>query len=215
MELRAQNPVEEFIDTVHKVYGLFLDGDSAFPNFSMTIEKGQKQTKTGLSITELDKIDLFYGKGDPNSTDCLLFHHDTQGEVKKRNQKNGDNTGILGNFCLVMIFHYWDEKYREQIAQKMGLVKKEDLKIDIMGDIRFYRIAIIHNKGIATKDCEKTKITKFFKQGEEILLNGEKMETLITKIVDAMKQLKMKTGESFLTRNLFTNKRTHPSIFDI
>ncbi len=38
---------------------------------------------------------------------------------------------------------------------------KDDLKVDIFGDLRYIRQSIIHNQGIAVSDIEKCRLFKF------------------------------------------------------
>ena len=80
--------------------------------------------------------------------------------------------------CLVMIYQYWEDRYREEIASSKGIAKDE-LMSDLFGDIRYFRNSIIHNKGRALREVNNCKILKWFKEKDDIVLNSEKMDHLL------------------------------------
>ncbi len=215
---KPENPVEKFLLLVHEAYGLFLDGSSAFPGFAEVLFKDRPNSmkKLEMSAEELDNTEFFYGNGNPNTPETLLQHHATQREVRERNERNGLNTGLLGNFILVMIYSYWDDHFREEVALITGLEKREDLKINVLGDIRHLRNAIVHNRGVATSECEtKTIDLKFFKHGDQILIESKIMGQIIESLINAMKPLEDTSGVKLFYRNIFTSRRGHRSIFDV
>ena len=107
-----------------------------------------------------------------------------QGDILSRNSPGGQNEITIGQQCIVSVCSYWEEYLRLEIAKAKGLVAEEasltkqvknvlknHLSFDLWGDIRLLRNSIVHNKGIATKKCgEKTKIFKWFNEGESINL---------------------------------------------
>lgn len=162
-----------------------------------------------------DDCKLVYGAGNPLDTNVVLLHHATQGEVKKRNEPEGLHVGLLGNFCLVMIFSYWEQRYREKISKDMGLNNKNDLTCDVIGDIRHYRNDILKSNGIVTKgEGAKNVILKFFKEGEIILINRKKMGKVMEAMMNDLRKLADKSGQKLLTRNPITYTYKKSSIFD-
>src|SRR4030042_2587629 len=204
------NTAENFLNFLHKIYGLFLDAGVSFPLYSDYIKKIQRRDdKNPIKI--LDERTLFYGKGNTNDKNSVLYHHATQGEVKNRNKENGNNVGLIGNFCLVLIYQFWEEEFREGIAKEAGLNNKEELKVDVMGEIKNYRNSIIHHKSKAKKEVINNKILNWFKQGEFIMIDKQKMNKIIIAIVNELKKLEDGSGNKLLTKNIFTNNRTHRS----
>ena len=211
------NKAEDFLRFLHQTYGLFLDASAAFSQFANHYSETQKKIakRLFLSIDELDKKEHFYGNGDPRDKNSILLHNATQGEVKIRNREGGYNICWMGNFCLVLIYQFWEHEFREKIVLESGYKNKDKLKLNIMGEINKYRHSIIHNKGKTIREAKDNKILNWFKDGEDIMIDKEKMNIIIVEIISELKKLKDSNGNKLLTKNIFTSSRTHKSIFDV
>jgi hypothetical protein len=102
----------------------------------------------------------------------------TQGEWKDKIGKDGSNIKHIGNMCLVMIYQYWEDKYRVEIAKSKG-ISKDKLLSDLFGDIRHFRNSIIHNDGRAIDEVNHCKILKWFSVNDQIIMDAQKMDYLI------------------------------------
>lgn len=169
----------EYSDIVNSIFGTYLDSKLGFDSNKQMIENAQSQMN--LDITELENNTISYGTGNPEDSNSVEIHRTTQREYKQRNSKNGNNYKFIGNMCLISIYQYWEDYYRGKIATLKGIAKN-DLKSDIMGDLRWLRMSIIHHKGIAMKDVEKCKILKWYKEGDEIFINQENLQEIIMNI---------------------------------
>ena len=126
-----------------------------------------------------------------------------QGDILSRNSPGGQNEIAIGQQCIVSVFSYWDEYLRLEIAKAKGIVAEEAtltkqlkevlaerLSFDLWGDIRYLRISIVHNKGIATKECgEETKIFKWFNEGEPISLPYNIMRRIFLEVAKFRNQI--------------------------
>jgi len=114
-----------------------------------------------------------------------------QGAVKKRVRENGQNYLLLGNLCVVSVYSYWEEYLRIEIGIAIGVLRKgsknskevrkilnQQVKSDFWCDMRYLRNSIIHNNGIACSDMSKCKVIKWFKPGQRINLDYDKMRKL-------------------------------------
>ena len=114
-----------------------------------------------------------------------------QGDVKKRTQRNGHNYLLLGNQCVVSVYSYWEEYLRIEIGIALGKLRNgarnsettkrilnQHVKVDLWGDLRYLRNSIVHNHGIANSDLSKCKVIRWFKPGERIVLDYDKMRAL-------------------------------------
>jgi hypothetical protein len=52
--------------------------------------------------------------------------------------------------------------------------------LDVMGDLRWLRISIIHHGGIALKDVDKCKRLRRFREGDAMSLTPEHFEELVS-----------------------------------
>ena len=171
----------EFLRKVYDIYGLYFDSIHGFGLVAAKIKEFQKtflEKNTISSIEDFDKTSFIYGRGKPGSKDSYSMHISKMGKIKERNKKSGENYKIIANLCLVLIYQYWEDYYREKIANNNGYEKNE-LELDIFNDIRIIRRSIIHNSSIAIKDVKKLKYLKWFKKGDKIEIDTKQLEKII------------------------------------
>ena len=182
---------KEFNNVLDEIYGIYLDSTRGFHLLREEIIKSQHfvSEKTGMSIVDIDKAKHSYGVGDPRKTDSYILHDCTQSLLKKRNEKNGDNYAIIANMCIVLIYQYWEDHYRGHIAEELGYTDKNDVKSDIMGDLRLLRISIVHNKAIAKEDVENCKLLQWFKKGDIIYVNEKMFENIVYYIKECIESM--------------------------
>jgi hypothetical protein len=177
----------EFLRIVYDIYGLYLDSTYGFISINKLIVKSQKEIvkHSKIDISNLNKQNFYYGKGPPDNEDSHIMYISKIGEIRERNKKNGRNFKNIANFCLVLIYQYWEDYYREKIANDIGIEKKS-LKLDIFGDIRILRKSIIHHRAKALEEVEKCNLLKWFKKGDEININNEKFVIIINYIFNSI-----------------------------
>lgn len=181
---RLHKLFEELTEKIIDQHTLYLDSIVGYESIHKTIIHKQNLVKEFLDGHE-------YGEEEFQDTCATtyksLFGRDytvmslspvmKQGDVKKRTKENGRNYLLLGSQCVVAMYAYWEGYLRKEIANAMNK-KPEEIKNDVWGDIRFLRNAIVHNNGVATSDMKGCKILKWFKTGEKIELDYEKMRAI-------------------------------------
>lgn len=192
--MTLQETLQEYLTVIDGIYGVYLDAIKGFISNKKLMEKIQSETSIShnLTIPELDNKAVRFqerGTADPES---YILHECTQKMFKNRNEVNGTNFIILGNLCISHIYSYWEDYYRQKIATHNGN-KKDDVVSDLFGDLRNFRISIIHNRSIAISEVEKNKVLKWFNRGEKISLTQFDIE----KIIDLVR----KEIKSFLQSN--------------
>ena len=80
-----------------------------------------------------------------------------------------------------MIYQYWENYYRPKIAEEKRVLK-ENIKWDIMGDLKLFRESIIHHRGIAIPKIKNCKMLKWFEEGEIINIDNHQFEEIIRNI---------------------------------
>lgn len=181
---------DKYIGILHQLKGYHIDSLFGFKAYLKEIQALQVQSSRQLntSINTLDKRGIVYAQGDPTDPSALVTHECTQGELKGRLKKGGLNENMVGQFCLVMAYEYW-EKVRGSIADILKK-KRNDIKSDIFGDMRYIRHDIVHNIGIATKEnSAKAFLLKWFKNGDPIIINDPQLDIVIGHIFDYLNQL--------------------------
>lgn len=143
----------------------------------------------GVSLEEFGLRNFTYGMGDPRKPGARILHVATQAELIKRNEDEGENYMVIANMCVVLIYNYWEDHYREAIAHELLMKNKNDLQSDIMGDLNWLRQSIIHHRGYAIKDVEKCEILKWFKDGDLIIIDKNRFEEIIIQVKDYLYNL--------------------------
>ncbi len=171
----------EFLQKVYGIYGLYLDCTFGFSSIINLVNKAQKEIckNNKVRIVDFNKKNFHYGRGKPDSKDSYVMHISEIGEVKERNKKEGENFKNIANLCLVLIYQYWENYYRERIANDIGLEKAKDLELDIFGDIKILRESIIHHGAIVLDKVKEFKMLKWFKEGDKIEIDSKKFERII------------------------------------
>jgi len=178
--------LNEFWNIVQSIYGVYLDACQGFHLAKTQHIKAQqcviqslKKTSPDHANTEyLDELSYMYGEGDPNIKDSVILHTCTQGEFKARNEETGSNYRFIANMCLISIYQYWEDQYREKIATALEKEKNE-IQSDVMRDINSLRQSIIHNNAFASEKVKKCKLLKWFKKGDEIFIDRNMFKDII------------------------------------
>ena len=180
------NDIDNFEKVIDSIYGVYLDSTLGFRRVIEWVEKNQLKHIEILKVTNPNKANINYldgkafifGKGNPNIPSSVVLHKTTQKELKYRNKKDGINFKFIGNLATVSLYQYWEDCYRNKIAQLFHKNKNE-ITAPIMGDIRLLRRSIIHHQGIALKEIESCKVLKWFFEGDEIFIDKEKFYEII------------------------------------
>ena len=140
------------------------------------------------SIEALNERSYIHGMGEAWGANSKVRHQSTQGEFKERNREGGANHYLIGNLCVVAIYQYWEDEFRNAIATELG-VPREDLKSPVFGDLRLLRNAILHNRALGTHDLEKCQLFFWFKEGDAIAIDEEKFDELAEAIQGYLQSL--------------------------
>lgn len=129
--------------------------------------------------------------GDPDQTFYIGSGHPDEGRAHSEmkmpvavahSEKNGAFTDIFAKALIVLMYTEWDELYRHNMAQELG-VKASDLKSDLMGDLRHIRNWIVHNKSRVDAKCKAIKLLPWSLSEDEVLnINKEQMAQLMDHI---------------------------------
>lgn len=181
----------EFIVSLHTLYLDSIIGYEALHNAVLTHQADLLRLLGECEVTEeefQDKCGMTYGDlcNEEHSV-VSLSPVMKQGDIKKRTNKNGTNTILLGRQCIVAACSYWEGYLRKEVGVALGVLdfKKhkgekikeildEYVRDDFWGDICKLRNSIVHNKGVASSKM-KCKIIKWFSHGESINLDSQKM----------------------------------------
>ena len=175
---------QEYLTIVDSIHGAYLDAITGFLTLVDEYDKVRQKMlarRPNIPSDAFDGATMVYGTDLPHQPQSRVVHACTQGEYRQRNAEGGQNHKVMGQGSLVQMYGFWEDCYRDKIAKLSGRMK-DDLKIDIFGDMRLLRISIVHHRGIATKDVKRCKLLKWFKEGDEIFLMPEHFETIVERL---------------------------------
>lgn len=164
---------KEFLNLIAQVNGVIFDTHDAIALLSSQLLQ-REQVLTQKRATDGEFTDL---------KSAILYFANLQ--HIHANEEKGWNLRLVGNYCLVALYQYWEENTRPRIA-KVFRVGTNEIRNPLFGDIRTIRNAIIHNKGIATSDVEKNRFFKWYKRGEEIIIDKQQYLEMSQAIVGAV-----------------------------
>ena len=179
----------EFLKVVSMIKGLFFDFNLAILTL-LDFFNSNQQTALMLvysnpdgpkSIDDLDRLPLLYSNGSPGESDAKIVFNSTQGEFKERNKLNGVNHLFISNMVLVTLYQYWENYYRPKLA-KILHISTSNIKCDTLYEIKLLRDSIIHHDSIAIKKCSKMKIFTWFKPGDQIIIDGERLLMIVQRL---------------------------------
>jgi hypothetical protein len=171
-------------DVIKQVFGIILDARQGFHRVITMTEQAQAialREIPGSTVESLDQSQYFYADGPPqhhpDDPTAAWLHETTQGELKRRNLPGGLNDIFIGNMALVVIYTYWENHYRAQIASALG-TNKNNVSASVFGDIRLIRNSIVHHRGIALAEVERCEVLKWFREGAEISISTDQFRQL-------------------------------------
>jgi len=171
--------IEEFLNRVNEIYITFL---------SMNVAYGRYENEMKSILTDNSK-NFSFGEGNPNDPSNKTFITENIGKYKERIKINGLDRKLMSNLCLVAIYQLWEDEYRKKIAEEKG-IETNKLLIDILGDIRLIRIAIIHNNSKLISDFKRIKVLEFIKDREDIYLTITEFVFIVETLKDELHKIK-------------------------
>jgi hypothetical protein len=194
---RAHNILNEYNDRIDEAYALNLDALTGMKRWADFFHKQQEDVLKDnpnwngpKTIQEMDLMNFHYGEGDANTSDAVVLHESTQGEVKARNQQGGANERAMSRVLLITIYQFWEDHYRSEFAKSIGK-SKNYITSDFFGDIRHIRNGIVHHRNLATAEIDKCKCLKIFKPNQEIHLTSDQAKLVIQSVRQALDEISL------------------------
>lgn len=205
--LKAADVIQNFFDELEKIRGVFADVKQGLFYYHHNLVESRKQSLNMLARTNpqianaeyLDKQLSFYSEeldplfldGKTTKHNLTTLNYATQGELLKRTSDGGEDYFELSNWIIVLIYHLWENKYRELISISLGYPNKEEFIVPIFGDLRLLRNSILKKQGYAIDKLEsKSEIIKYFKHGDKILLTTKRLALIYDNIKAALGECK-------------------------
>lgn len=153
--------IREYIDFINIQVGVYTDACSGFAGNERVIERQvfRISRAKGLKINEKGQpVIMRASYEDPSQPDVIHQRIIRTDDYIKQNAEGGLNEQQHSRAIIIFLFTYWEDEIRPRLAQAKN-VKLNDIRSDIMGDLRILRHVILHEKGILKSD-KKIKLKK-------------------------------------------------------
>jgi hypothetical protein len=138
-----------FVDFVNRQVGVYCDCLGGFDGNKVRIERQVARVTRPVSrrIENGQPVIVWASLEDPTHPDVI--HHRTirADEFITANAEAGFNEQQVCWSIIVFVYAYWDEEIRPQIA-KIKSVPKNNIRLDVFGDLRILRQSIVHHRGV-------------------------------------------------------------------
>jgi hypothetical protein len=192
MSTRRQtfNAISEYLAIVDQVYGYYIDSVVGFEANVRRLVASQEGMRSHFPPEfDQDLMALTYGRTAPTDPNAKAQHITSQGEYKARNKKGGRNHFRAAEYLVVMLYQYWESKYRAAIANARG-IDPDDVKVPVIGDLRVLRIDILHHRAIVRQEtAQKLQIFKRVIAGQRLTLTHNDVEILVDTVKASLNDL--------------------------
>jgi hypothetical protein len=116
---------------------------------------------------------------DPTKPDIIHNRIIRASDYIEANSEGGSNSQQLSQAVLIFLFTYWEDEIRPRLASAKN-AKLQDIRSDIMGDLRILRNVILHAKGILRQDKQRglKKLGNMFVVNQPIHISYENMHQI-------------------------------------
>ena len=175
----------EFIDLVNLHVGSYVDACAGFAENKARVERqvckimrAQKSKPNAKDGTVM----VFASFDDPDSPDAIHHRIVAAKEFVENNSEAGSNAQLHAHSAIVFLYSKWDEVIRPKLAAAKS-VSTEEISLDIMGDLRLIRNAIIHNDGyLAAAACDKFKLVCSVVTPGKLNLSNDVMHAIFAQV---------------------------------
>lgn len=138
-----------FIDFVNRQVGVYCDCLAGFQGNKVRVERQVARITHPVSrkIENGQPVIVWASLEDPTRPDVIHHRIIRADEFVETNSETGFNEQQICWSIIVFVYTYWDDEIRPRIAQIRG-VQKNEVRLDVFGDLRILRQSIVHHRGI-------------------------------------------------------------------
>ena len=174
--------IREYIDFVNQQVGVYMDALAGFAGHYARVERqvhrANRPVKSGIDSAG-QRVVVWASYEDPTKPDVVHNRVVRAADYLAANAKGGSNEQQHAKAILVFLFTYWEDEIRPRLATAKG-VAVQDIRSDVMGDLRILRNVILHAKSIMRSDKhgDLKKLGELFAVDQPIHLSYESTHKL-------------------------------------
>lgn len=188
-----EDVIREYIDFVNAQVGVYMDALAGFAGNRARVERQihRVQRKAGEHIDDTgQQVTVWASYEDPSKPEVILHRIIRASEYIAANSESGSNEQQHSQAVLIFLFTYWEDAIRPRLAASKG-VEPQDIRSDIMGDLRVLRNVILHAKGIMRPDKlkELKKLRDMFVADQTVSISYDGMHHIFVLIKQDLAQM--------------------------
>ena len=147
------NTLNEFISFLNQQIGMYIDALAGFAGHHTQIELQMHRVNRPVERRIEDGMQVVVWASYEDSTKPQIIHNRIirASDYLKANSPGGSNEQQHARAILIFIFTFWEDVVRPGLASIKN-VDPNQIKSNIIGDLRILRHAILHAKGIVRKE---------------------------------------------------------------
>jgi hypothetical protein len=176
--------IREYIDFVNRQVGVYMDALAGFAGHRARVERQVHRINRPVKSRINNKdIVVWTSYEDPSQPDIIHNRIIRASDYIAANSKDGSNAQQHSQAILVFLFTYWEDEIRPRLATSRN-VELQEIRSDIMGDLRTLRNVILHAKGIIRSDTHRQlkKLSDMFVVDQPIHVSYENMHQIFVLI---------------------------------
>lgn len=174
--------IREYIDFINLQGVAYMDACSGFAGNKRVIERqvARISRPKGFRINEKGQpIIMRVSYEDPSMPDVIHQRIIRSDEYIKKNAEGGIHEQQICRAIIIFLYTHWEDEIRPRLATARK-VSKNDIKSDLMGDLRELRHAVLHAKGILKLDRYKKlkKLKDVFEPDKTLMITYNHMHKI-------------------------------------
>ena len=217
--------IQDYLDFTNRQLGAYMDALSGFEGNRRVIEyqTARVQRPVGSRVDDHGTTVMMYASVEDSSQPDVIHHRIIRAQdYLAANASGGTNEQQYVQAVLVFLFTHWELETRPCLAAAKPCNVNE-IRADIMGDLRLLRNVILHAKGVIQEDklIAMKKVGPWLEVGKSLHITSEQMKQIFQWIHQAcalllfewlgMKDAKGQS-EKIVTLALENVRRTTPRV---
>jgi hypothetical protein len=184
--VRFDDIVREYIDFVNVQVGAYMDALAGFAGHFTRVERQiHRMSRPSHKATSAkgEPVVVWASYEDPTQPDVIHNRIVRADDYLAINARGGSNEQQHARAIVVFLYTAWESDLRPRLAQASG-VELNDIRSDIMGDLKQLRHAIIHARGILKAENHRKlkQLTGMFQPDQPVTIAYDDMHTIFVKV---------------------------------
>ena len=149
--------IREYIDFVNRQVGVYMDALAGFAGHHTRVERQVHRINRPVHSRIDDtgqRVVVWASYEDPTQPDVIHNRIIRASDYIAANSEGGSNAQQHSQAVLVFLYTYWEDEIRPRLAISKN-VELQEIRSDIMGDLRILRNVILHAKGVMRPEKHK------------------------------------------------------------